>query len=57
MTPLEKKKLEVELLQVNAAKESMYLRILESEDQIERLKVQIAIQEVRETELKDKINQ
>jgi hypothetical protein len=57
MTPLEKKKLEVELLQVNAAKESMYLRILESEDQIERLKVQIAIREVRETELKDKINQ
>lgn len=55
MTPLEKKKMEVELLRVNAAKEEMKLRILESEDQIQRLQDQIKIQEAREIELKEKL--
>lgn len=55
MTPLEKKKIEVELLRVNAAKEEMNLRILESQDQISRLEDQIKIQEAREIELKQKL--
>lgn len=55
MTPLEKKKLEVELLRVNAAKEEMLLKILESEDQIERLKGLVKIQEAKEMELKGKL--
>lgn len=56
MTPLEKKKIEVELLRVNAAKEEMFLRILESEDQIIRLQDLIKIQEAKEIELKQKLN-
>jgi hypothetical protein len=55
MTPLEKKKIEVELLRVNAAKEEMYLKILESEEQIERLKSLAKIQETKEIELKEKL--
>lgn len=55
MTPLERKKIEVELLRVNAAKEEMNLRILESQDQITRLEDQIKIQETKETELRAKL--
>ena len=55
MSPLEKKKIEVELLRVTAAKEEMLLRILESEDQIQRLKDLIKIQENKEQELKEKL--
>ena len=55
MTPLERKKIEVELLRVNAAKEEMNLRILESQDQISRLEDAIKIQEAREIELKEKL--
>lgn len=55
MTPLERKKIEVELLRVNAAKEEMQLRILESQDQINRLQEQIKIQEVKEKELQTKL--
>lgn len=55
MTPLERKKIEVELLRVNAAKEEMNLRILESQDQISRLLEQIKIQEAKEKELQAKL--
>lgn len=55
MTPLERKKIEVELLRVNASKEEMNLRILESEDQISRLRDNIKIQEVKEQELQAKL--
>lgn len=55
MTPLERKKLEVELLRVNAAKEEMSLRILECQEQIDRLNTQIKIQEAKEIELKEKL--
>lgn len=55
MTPLERKKTEVELLRVNAAKEEMFLRILESEEQIKRLEDNIKIQEAKEAELKEKL--
>ena len=56
MTPLERKKLEVELLRVNAAKEEMLLKILEHEDQIERLQGFAKIQEAKELEIKAKLN-
>lgn len=55
MTPLERKKIEVELLKVNASKEEMFLRILETEEQIDRLRVNIEIQEKKEIELKEKL--
>jgi hypothetical protein len=55
MTPLEKKKLEVELLRVNAAKEEMLLKILEAEDQIERINNLVKIQEAKELEIKEKL--
>jgi hypothetical protein len=55
MTPLEKKKLEVELLRVNAAKEEMLLKILELEDQIFRLQDGVVVQEKKEAEIKLKL--
>lgn len=55
MTPLERKKLEVELLRVNAAKEEMNLKILEYQDQIVKLTEFVKIQENKEIELKEKL--
>lgn len=55
MTPLERKKLEAELAQVAAARVSQEYRILECEDQIERIRVQIEIQLKREEELKKQL--
>jgi hypothetical protein len=55
MTPLERKKIEVELLRVNAAKEEMELKILENQEQIARLQEHIKIQEAKEQELRTKL--
>lgn len=55
MSPLEKKKIEVELLKVTAAKEDMRLKLLEIDEQIERLNIAITVQEKREIELKEKL--
>lgn len=50
------KKLKVELLQVEAARASLELRIEEKLDEIARIKESIEISEKRESELKNKIN-
>lgn len=55
MTPLERKKIEVELLRVNAAKEEMNLKVLEFQEQILKYEGFIAIQESKELELKEKL--
>lgn len=55
MSPLDKKKVSVELLQVQAARASLELRIEERLEEIERLKENIKISLTREDELKDKL--
>jgi hypothetical protein len=55
MSPLDKKKLEVELSSVRVGRESMELKIMEREDEIERIKGQIEIQTNREQELIKKL--
>lgn len=55
MSPLELKKLQVELLRVSAAKGEMELRIDERMEEIQRLEEHIKIQSAKEVELKVKI--
>ncbi len=55
MSPLDLKKLKVELLRVSAAKAELELRIDEYHDQIERLKLNIKVQADKEIELAEKI--
>lgn len=57
MTPLERKKIEVELLRVNASKEELALKILECQEQIKRIEDHIKIQEQKEIELKKKLEE
>lgn len=57
MSPLDLKKMKVELLQVQAAKASLELRIEERLDEIERLKEHIIISEAKEKELELKIKE
>lgn len=57
MTSLDIKKIKVELLQVQAGKASLELRIEEILEEIERLKGHIAISEKKEHELKEKIKE
>lgn len=55
MTSLDLKKLKVELLQVQAGKASLELRIEERLDEIERLREHIAVSENKEKELQERI--
>lgn len=55
MSPLDLKKLKVELIQVEAARASLELRIEERLDEIQRIQETIIISENREQELKLKI--
>jgi hypothetical protein len=55
VSSLELKKVKVELLQVQAAKATLELKIEERLDEIERIKETIKISEKREQELMDKI--
>lgn len=55
LSPLDKKKLEVELSSVRVGRESMELKIMEREEEIERIKGQIDIQTKREQELVQKL--
>lgn len=57
MSPLDKKKLEVELSQVKAGRESMELKIMEREDEIERIKGQIQVQDTRIQEIEAKLEE
>lgn len=56
MTELDKKRLSVELLRVTAAKEELNLRILEREDEVNRIKEMIVAQELKEEEIKEKLD-
>lgn len=56
MTPLDLKKMKVELLRVSAAKAELELRIDERMDEISRIKENIRVQELKEIELKTKID-
>lgn len=55
MKPLELKRLKVELIQVQAGRAGLELRVEEKLDEVERLKEHIAISEAKEQELQEKI--
>lgn len=55
LSALEKKRIEVEIMKVDAAKANLELTLLEREDEMTRIKNHIRIQEERLTELKDKL--
>ena len=55
MSPLELKKLNVELLRVAAAKAELELKVEERMDEIKRIEDNIKIQEIKEQELKLRI--
>ena len=53
MRDIEKKKLQVEMMKVQAAKADMEYKILERMEDIERIKENIKVQENREQELRE----
>jgi hypothetical protein len=55
MSPLELKRMQVELLTVSARKAELELRIHERMEEIERLQEHIAVQEAKEAELSAKL--
>jgi hypothetical protein len=55
MSPLELKKIQVELLRVQAAKGEMELRVQERMEEIQRLEDSIKISEAKEQELQAKL--
>lgn len=55
MTPIELKRLKVELVRVQAARMDQELRIDEHQENIDRLQQAIAIQQAKEAELTQKI--
>ncbi len=57
MSPLEIKRLKLELVKVSAAKAELEFRIEERLEDIARLRDNISIQENREKELQDKIDE
>jgi hypothetical protein len=56
MSPLELKRMKLELVKVSAARHDIEFRIEERLDEIERLKEHIKVQVAKEAELKDKID-
>lgn len=57
MTPLELKKMKLELIKVSAAKAELEFRVDERMDDIERIKASIVIQEEKEIDLQIKISE
>lgn len=55
MSPLELKRMKLELIKVAAARHEIEFRIEERLDEIARLKEHVKIQEAKEAELKEKI--
>lgn len=55
MTPIELKRIKVELARVTSARMEQELRIDEHKENIERLEQNIAIQQAKENELSQKI--
>ena len=56
MTPLELKRLKLELVRVSVARNEIEFKIEERLDEISRLQDHIKIQEAKEAELKEKID-
>lgn len=56
MSPLELKRMKLELVKVSAARHEIEFRIEERLDEINRLKEHVKVQEAKEAELKDKID-
>ena len=56
MTPLEIKRMKLELIKVAAARHELEFRIEERLDEINRLKDHVKVQEAKEAELKEKID-
>lgn len=52
---LDKKRMELELVRINAARHDLEFRIEEALDQIEKYKELIRIQQLKEDELKQKL--
>lgn len=57
MSPLDIKRMKLELTKVNAAREELEFRIEERLDEIERIKLNIKIQLEKEAELSAKIQE
>lgn len=57
MTPIELKRLKVELARVTSARMEQELRIDEHKENIERLEAAILIQQAKEAELTEKIKE
>ena len=55
MTPLELKRIKLELIKVAAARHEIEFRIEERLDEIARLKEHVKVQEAKEAELTEKI--
>lgn len=55
--PYELKKIQVEFKRVNAAREEQELRIMDLQEQIQRLETSIAVSLAKETELQAKIQE
>jgi hypothetical protein len=55
MSKLDKKRTELELIQVNSARAALEFRIEELLEEIDRIKTHIDIQSKKEIELKEKI--
>lgn len=54
-TPLELKRIELELMKVTTARHEQQLRILEYQDNADRLQVQVDLHTAKEAELIEKI--
>ena len=57
MSPLELKRVEVELMQVTASRHALELKVAERLDEVERIKESIKIQLAKEVELAAKIKE
>lgn len=57
MSPLDLKRMKLELLKVAAARAELEFRICEREDEIERIRAHVAVQVDKETELQQKIDE
>lgn len=57
MTPIEKKRKELELARVTTAKMDLEFKILEREEEIKRLMDNITIQDQRISELKEELSE
>ena len=56
MSPLELKRMKLELVKVAAARHEIEFRIEERLDEINRLKEHVKVQEAKEADLKEKID-